>query len=353
MSSRIYVLTHKKYEFFHDPIYIPMQVGSAFHEDLGYLRDDRFNGNISAKNPYYSELTGIYAVSKTDKASEIIGTAHYRRYLLDDDEKVWNEENIKRALSSYDMISTKRVKLNYSYYEAFGADHNRRDLDLLSDVIREKHEALAFLWKELLNGNRSYFGNMLIARRSLFMEYCDFLFPILFSLEERVDMTGYNAYQKRLFGFVSEILLLLFARSKDLKVKECMVGMFGEKKETRETKEALSLFFEKGDVAGAKAFFLEALKKRPDLLMEASDIYGDLKAAMQAISTAEFEGEKNIIAENRDLKKTVALIKGLNGFIAQRHANAPGFDEDEFKRYITLNRISDMAIMISEKVICG
>ena len=94
-------------------------------------------------------------------------------------------------------------------------------------------------------------------------------------------------------------------------------------------------------------------KKRPDLLMEASDIYGDLKAAMQAISTAEYEGEKNIIEENRDLKKIVALIKGLNGFIAQKNINDPGFDEDEFKRYITLNRISDTAIMISEKVICG
>lgn len=353
MKSSIYVLTHKKYEFPHDPIYIPMQVGSAFHEDLHYLRDDGFPGNISGKNPYYSELTGIYAVYKSDPDSDVIGTAHYRRYLLDENERLWNEEKITEMLKTYDLISTKRVKLNYSYYEAFGADHNRRDLDLLSDVIREKHEVLSPLWKELLNGNRSYFGNMLIAPRSLFMEYCDFLFPILFSLEERVDMTGYNAYQKRLFGFVSEILLLLFVRSKGLKVKECIVGMLGEKKETRETKEALSLFFEEGDVAGAKAFFLESLKKRPDLLMEASDIYGDLKAAMQAISTAEYEGEKNIIEENRDLKKIVALIKGLNGFIAQKNINDPGFDEDEFKRYITLNRISDTAIMISEKVICG
>ena len=353
MKSSIYVLTHKKYEFPKDPIYIPMQVGSAFHEDLHYLRDDGFESNISMKNPYYSELSGIYAVFRKDNDSDIIGTAHYRRYLLDDNERLWTSERLQSALEEYDMISTKRVRLNYSYYEAFGKDHSKRDLDLLSDVIGELQPDILPLWKELLNGNRSYFGNMLIAKRSLFIEYCGFLFDILFTLEKRVDMTGYNAYQKRLFGFVSEILLLLFVRARDLKVKECMVGMFGEKKETFETKEALSLFFEKGDVKGAKAYFLQALEKRPDLLMEASDIYGDLKAAMQAISTAEFEGEKNIIEGNRDFKKTIETIKELNSFMSKKKTGDSEFDEEEFKRYITKNRISDEAIMISEKVICG
>ena len=56
-------------------------------------------------------------------------------------------------------------------------------------------------------GNRAAQYNMLFCGRELFDAYCAWLFPILFSLEDEVDLSGASDYQKRLYGFLSERLL--------------------------------------------------------------------------------------------------------------------------------------------------
>ena len=201
MSFRVYVLTHKAYTFPPDPAYVPLQVGAALHEPLPYLHDDT-GDNISAKNTFYSELTGIYWMYRNDSDSGIIGTAHYRRYLLCG-EHIFTSCEAKTALRDHDLISTKQVLLPTSYYEAFGADHHQKDLDITGEVIREFYPEYAPVFEETVHGNRTYFGNMFIAECKRFQDYCAFLFPVLFEVEKRVDMTGYTAYQKRLFGFLS------------------------------------------------------------------------------------------------------------------------------------------------------
>ena len=42
-----------------DPMYIPVQVGSALNPPLPYIGDDT-GDNISERNPYFCELTGLY-----------------------------------------------------------------------------------------------------------------------------------------------------------------------------------------------------------------------------------------------------------------------------------------------------
>ena len=83
--------------------------------------------------------------------------------------------------------------------------------------------------------------------------------------------------------------MLVWIRVNKLSVYECRVGMIGEKAETREMKETLARYFQKKDISGAKSYFLSCLKKRPDVLMEASDITGELKLCMQVIATCELE----------------------------------------------------------------
>jgi hypothetical protein len=50
-------------------------------------------------------------------------------------------------------------------------------------------------------------GNMIITRKEIFDEYCSWLFSLLFELEQRIDISSYNAYQARIWGFLSERLL--------------------------------------------------------------------------------------------------------------------------------------------------
>ena len=58
MDIKIIVATHKKYWMPKDGMYLPVQVGHAGKEDLGYTGDDT-GDNISEKNANYCELTGL------------------------------------------------------------------------------------------------------------------------------------------------------------------------------------------------------------------------------------------------------------------------------------------------------
>lgn len=46
--------------------------------------------------------------------------------------------------------------------------------------------------------------NMFVTRKSLFVEWCEFIFPVLFKLEQVIDTTGRDNYQKRAICFLEE-----------------------------------------------------------------------------------------------------------------------------------------------------
>lgn len=69
---------------------------------------------------------------------------------------------------------------------------------------------------------------MFVMKRSLFDEYCTWLFDILFELEKRTDMTGYDTYEARLFGFMAERLFNVWLERQNLKKVEIPV-VFWEK----------------------------------------------------------------------------------------------------------------------------
>ena len=64
---------------------------------------------------------------------------------------------------------------------------------------------------------------MFVMKKQLFDEYCSWLFSILFELEKRIDISGYNQYEARVFGFISERLFNVWLEKQQLKVKEVPV----------------------------------------------------------------------------------------------------------------------------------
>ena len=78
MSIKIIVAAHKKYWMPTDPVYLPVHVGAEGKDSIGYTPDNT-GENISAKNPYFCELTGLYWAWKNLDA-DFIGLVHYRRY---------------------------------------------------------------------------------------------------------------------------------------------------------------------------------------------------------------------------------------------------------------------------------
>ncbi len=312
---RIYAMTHKRFDESNIDLYKPLFVGAAGKDNTyGYLRDDE-GDNISSKNCYYSELTGIYYIYKNVTDVDIIGTCHYRRYLVDDNDSLLNKEQIVGFLEEYDCITSKCLNLNYTYYYGFSKNHKPYYLDETRKVISRIYPDYLEDYDRLVNDKGTFFGNIMIARRELFCNYCKWLFDILFELEDNIVIEEEDSYHRRIFGFISEFLWYLWVVHNNIKAKELKVGIVGEKIEIKAVREGLREFFRKGDVDGAKAYFLEERKKRPDMMMEASDITGELHICMEAIAVSSLEKEQGIwdsISKIRDYDKIITYFVKLN-----------------------------------------
>ncbi len=381
MGVTIFTMTHKKFQTPKDPIYVPLQVGRAGAEDYGYAGDDT-GDNISAKNCYYGELTGVYWVWKNVRTTDYVGVCHYRRYFCTEEGRIFNEKDYLSILKDYDIITSKCLKLNYSYYDGYASDYNIFDLETTGEVIRELHPSYYETFERLVHGRGTYFGNMMVTDKALYDEYAQWLFSIFDEVEKRIDPGGYDDYHKRVFGFISEFLLYVWVTVRGLKVYECKVGMTTEKYETRQMKERLAAYFRQGDIDGAKAYFLRVLEKRPDVLMEASDIMGELKLSMQVIAVCGLEQDAYgtcVLDRIRDFDALMRYFAKLNeivndcaaggaetGSASGRHGKSgqdnrqrentgrAGEDqcrlrEDEL-RFLRENQVSDIAIEASARL---
>ena len=62
--------------------------------------------------------------------------------------------------------------------------------------------------------------NMFVMRRDLFDAYCQWLFSVLFELEKRLDVSSFDPYNQRVFGFVGERLLDVWLEKNRILYKE-------------------------------------------------------------------------------------------------------------------------------------
>lgn len=58
-------------------------------------------------------------------------------------------------------------------------------------------------------------------------------FDILFDVEKQLDMTGYDEYNQRVYGFIAERLLRVWIVYNNYKPYECIVGLTESKAETK------------------------------------------------------------------------------------------------------------------------
>lgn len=357
MSTTIFAMTHKKFIPPTDKMYVPLHVGREGKTDLGYLCDNT-GDNISRKNQYYSELTGMYWVWKNYQGSDNVGICHYRRFLTNDAGRLFTEAEIESLLTRYDLITTKTLTMRYPYYDGFSHNHNLRDLEVALEIIKEMYPDYYDTLDEMVHKRETWFGNIMICKKTLYDEYCSWLFPIFFEMEKKINVESYDDYHKRVYGFISEFLLYVWATVKKLKVYQCKVGMLGEKAETKELKTALAVFFEKKDIEGAKQFILNALKKRPDVLMEASDLDGELKLAMQVITTCENEYKSFggcILDKEKDFDKLIAFFRRLNEAVEHIRCDIMEAEDERLlkEKVIADLPLSDIAIEISILLMCS
>lgn len=231
-NTKVIVATHKKYKMPNDEVYVPVQVGREGKEDLGYQSDNE-GDNISKKNPYFCELTGLYWAWK-NLSADYIGVTHYRRHfsvrknIPKDIEgrvnSVITSKEIDEILGNTDIILPK--KRNY-YIENLYSHYNHtmyiEPLDETRKIIEEKFPSYLNEFDKLHKRTSAHMFNMFIMKKEFLDEYCTWLFDILFELENRIDATKYDSFHSRFFGRVSELLLDVWINTNNLDYKEIKV----------------------------------------------------------------------------------------------------------------------------------
>lgn len=232
-------------------IIIPIQAGRAVATDLmeDIIGDDT-GENISLKNQNYCELTTTYWCYKNFfqlGIPDYVGFMHYRRHFVFD-KKFFNhtgsyvefnsiednylekigltKKNVSEYLKYFDFIAPEKTKFNISIYEQFCSSHPKENLDMAINMVNYITPQIGKYINEYFNLTSGYFLNMFILNKNIFFEYCNYLFPVLFEIEKKINFEKYDSYQKRQLGFIAERLtgLFLYAYSKKMKVKELPIS---------------------------------------------------------------------------------------------------------------------------------
>ena len=216
MDIKIIVATHKPYKMPADEVYLPVHVGRNISNnwqgtELENYAGDNTGDNISSKNRNYCELTALYWAWK-NLDYEYLGLAHYRRHFKGGSGDKWksilSKSDAEKLLDKYNVIlPKKRDYFIESTYDQYVHAHNRQDLDKTLEIIKEFYPEYIPAWDRVMKSTRGHRFNMFIMKKEILDSYLQWLFDILFKLEEVLDISGYSANDRRVFGFVSERLL--------------------------------------------------------------------------------------------------------------------------------------------------
>ena len=344
MTTKMFVCTHKPTVLpSEDTVFAPLQVGAAANGRIGILSDDT-GDNISAKNCFYGELTGLYWLWKNCKGVDVIGICHYRRFFFKEDGELMLASDFEKALEDCDMLLADAVESGATNYEGFTSAHRAIYLEQTGEVIKKICPEYFPAFEEHLQGHISYAGNLAVMRKDTFDEYCSWLFPIFFELEKIVDLSGLDDYHRRLYGFISELMMPVFAKAKGLIIKAGHIGFTEEKKETKELKLALSQLVKLGQFSEARELYYGIMKIRPDVRLQHSDIFDELgymELILYILEEEKKQGVDGLYEVSHDLTDLVKYVKKVRPVLKKESVGEELSDED-----IELNRtypLSDLA----------
>ncbi len=241
MNIDVYVATHKKVNLTLPNYCHLIQVGSAQNEKFdGYLHDDDWAINISNKNDSYCELTALYCLWKHSKA-DIKGLFHYRRMFYNGkplkynkhkflkkgktiDKYCINQFQIETFLTDYDVI----VEIPYCpgfYKVRKDLEHfcYVKDIDKLDVIIEKYFPEYLESYLSVMNSYHISYCNMIITKKDILDDYCEWLFSVLDKCENTINIINYDKGHKRIYGYFAEILMNVYIKHKKFKEKRVPV----------------------------------------------------------------------------------------------------------------------------------
>lgn len=254
MKDKIKILTchHKQAPIYTSKYIIPIQAGKEISNVQLNMIGDNTGKNISEKNRSWCELTVIYWMWKNLDA-DYYGLFHYRRFLNfnaigggynifhEFDSKSisdfgWDDKIIEDICNKFDIITSpiwnihpvglpNKLMTNYEFY---AKEHFAKDLDIVIDIIKERSPNIYPYALKSLYSKECFFANMFIMNKRYFFEYCEWIFDILFEAEKKIDISQYDSYQYRIWGFIAERLsncFLEYIKARDKNLRYTSLGM--------------------------------------------------------------------------------------------------------------------------------
>lgn len=239
MNIKILVATHKKYKMPSEKMYVPIHVGKEGKQDYGYI-GDHTGDNISADNARLCELTGMYWAWKNVEA-DYIGLVHYRRYFTARNllrrigknkfDYILTEKELKLLLKDSDLILPKQrryyIESLYSHFVHLPYTFEK-DIKILREVIGKIQPEYLDAFDRVMNRSHAHMFNMFVMKKEYFNEYCEWLFPIIFEADKRIDVSGYTPMEARAVAYFGEFMIDVWNEKKKIPYKELPV-MFMEK----------------------------------------------------------------------------------------------------------------------------
>lgn len=216
-------INHKYTPILEDDRFFHIHVGSANSQvELPIHRDDSGH-HISEKNPFYSELTGLYWFWKNKSQDyDVVVLNHYRRLFLNDDLAYLSESDVATYLSESDVLLPFKKHYPVSITQQYEIMHYKDDFDVLKSVLDAHYPTYDYktYWDK---SNASFLYNMFGMKREHFDVAMAFVFNVLERVEEKVDISDYSPQQKRIFGFMAERLMSLYCQVHFKNIKELAV----------------------------------------------------------------------------------------------------------------------------------
>lgn len=184
---------------------VPVIGGAALTDLRSGAGCDNEGDNISSQNRRYAEMTVAYWAWK-NSAADYIGLEHYRRrYLL-------SEEQLETVIfQNIDAVLTRpRIVLpNIREWFARVSSLSERDIDRLAKWMEKRLPMDRQSIQEYFSGNVFYPNNMVIAKRDVYGEYCQWLFGILTAFDEEPEFDDIHK-KGRCDAYIAELLTSLY-----------------------------------------------------------------------------------------------------------------------------------------------
>lgn len=209
---KIYVVGSSKNKF------LPLNnIRQKFIIDVKHNED-----NIDFLNPWYCELTGLYHLWKNVN-DDIVGLEHYRRYFVNNKNKILSESEVKQLLNNCDVICKKYYyKSKLKGYGLFNSNNWLGILNYYFKLIATENLEFSIYLKNKLKTNYLAQCNMFIGKKEIIDKYCEFLFSVLFKFNAK---DFFNI--KRIIGYLAEITFGAWLEFNNYKIYFNKVQVYG------------------------------------------------------------------------------------------------------------------------------